>query len=182
MKDGRLNCLLYCEKVDNRPHPTSVQIKYSGNFASAGPSNSPETDVNGTFVVDHRLFFDVFLLPYLQALNQASEIHISNSKIELTNNNGITCGPQYSVGCQPENTPVREIRDSNNEYFKFKLDPNTPYTYKWEQPTSRFSVTDKEDSYTRYWSTKEGGIFGLFTSTKSYNEKCFWYTTNRVEG
>ena len=182
IKEGRLNCLLFCEKVDRRPHPSSVQIKYSGNFAEEGPSKSPDTDVNGTFVIDHRLFFDVFMLPYLQALNQSSEIHISASRISLVAPTGISCGPQFSIGCQPSGTPVMEIRDSNNDYFKFKLDPSTPYTYKWTQPTSKFAVTDREDPYQRYWTSEEGGIFGLFTTTELHSETCYWYTSNTVEG
>lgn len=116
--DGR-NCLLFAEKVQKRPMPGNVWVTWSGNFAP------DDTTKDGTFLLNHEIFIQQYLLPAFQQLNKASEIlHKKNQTFWQDNNDMVRYSTPYTVGKNSDHPKPEDV------FYSFKPEYAAGSTYK----------------------------------------------------
>ncbi|KAK3986940.1 hypothetical protein QBC44DRAFT_247173 [Cladorrhinum sp. PSN332] len=119
--DTSLNCLLYCEMVDNHERPKNLTLNHHGNFVTRGTTLSDSDDqIDGAFVLGYKHFLENYLLPRIKPLNQASDIYVHPvSWLKDARGGGNhTVDWQYSVGSDPEHP------SSNDGVYDYKRYPS----------------------------------------------------------
>ncbi|KAI0454542.1 hypothetical protein F5B21DRAFT_514631 [Xylaria acuta] len=133
--DTSINCLLYCEMVDNHDKPKNLSLNHHGNFVTRGTTlEDADNQIDGAFVLGYRHFVEQYLLPRVQPLNQASDIYVYPvSWLKDPHGGGNhTVDWQYIVGQDPENPgsnssvydykryPTAHVEDDGVAYYEFK--------------------------------------------------------------
>lgn len=130
---GNFNCLVYCENVDDiggpRPLPAQTKLIHTGNLAQ--PAQPSREAIHGSFVMDHRVFLKKFMLPQLQKLCLANELHIVKPELDSSGSGEDWLRPQYSLGRQPEHVPSDQHRSSSSDHYAFKQGTDTN-EFLWE--------------------------------------------------
>lgn len=133
--DTSLNCLLYCEMVDNHERPKNLTLNHHGNFVTRGTTLTDSDDqIDGAFVLGYKHFLESYLLPRIKALNQASDIYVQPVSW-IKDNRGYgdhTVNWEYSVGLDPNHSksndavydykryPAAHVEDNSVAYYEFK--------------------------------------------------------------
>jgi len=142
--NAQLNCLLYCEMVDNRTQPRYPTLdQWHGNFVIPTSNNSLAPD--GTFALSYHHFLELYLLPRLQSLNQASIIdpHIPTYDAETQSIHWT-----YTIGKH------RSYADSTDNYYRFKRKKQGDGRYYYEFLASLPTQAGKEPFYENPGSNK----------------------------
>ncbi|KAH6989990.1 hypothetical protein EDB80DRAFT_897653 [Ilyonectria destructans] len=159
LDDRDYNCLLYCENVDAamgakeiimengeekmvdnvvaRPLPINLKLGHNGNLAEPG-------GIYGSFVMDHRAFTSLFLLPQLQELCLGTYMQVGvPHRVYDPATNSARIHPKYAIGCELDGkSPL-----SADDPF-FKLQRVAESHYRWSQKSVE-SGRDKVYSYTK---------------------------------
>lgn len=131
---GDYNCLLYCENVDlpttggtaARRLPTNTTMSHNGNLAE--PS---QPQILGSFVLDHRVFMQTFLLPQLQELCQATWMQVELPRQYFDEQTQkLSIAPQYAIGCPLQGATAIA---ANHDTFKFKKVSESKYMWEPEK-------------------------------------------------
>jgi len=118
--NAQLNCLLYCEMVDNRTQPQYPTIdQWHGNFVIPTSNNTLAPD--GTFALSYHHFLELYLLPRLQPLNQASIINLHIPTLP-----GEAVAFDYTIGKLPGSV------DSTDNFYGFKRKKQGDGQYYYE--------------------------------------------------
>ncbi|GAB1312347.1 hypothetical protein MFIFM68171_02557 [Madurella fahalii] len=141
-KEGNYNGLAYCETVDCnwvldpltakpvvRPLPAAKKLIHTGNLTLPASNGQPE--ILGSFVMDHRVFLEMFLLPQLQELCQATQLHVGTpSYVVMANQRAFR--PSYALGTELAGNPPRAANDS-----WFKLERQDFGWYRWAKTSHK---------------------------------------------
>ncbi|KAM0517337.1 hypothetical protein ACHAPE_004867 [Trichoderma viride] len=142
---GDYNCLLYCEMVDSkdsnieslpeykaRTPPGQSNLNWSANFAEP---DGPYGEIPGSFVMDHRVFLEVFLLPQLQELCMATKFECG-SAVPYDEDGTHYSRPVWALG-QP--LPGGQRVEASDSSFKFNDMGRCHYqwTFNSESPNNK---------------------------------------------
>lgn len=140
------NCLLYCEKVRDRAMPYQKRLRYTGNLSEPGPHGAGGFD--GSFIVDHRLFMEIHLLPLLKELCVAMQVIPLLPETGTKPDKKDIFRPRFAMGGEPalqedkNKLPDSHVNRGNpkDAYFNFGLvengktrDGKQKYKYEWKK-------------------------------------------------
>jgi hypothetical protein len=135
------NAFLYCEMVEDHDRPKDVVLVKKGNFATQPSTPTSNDQVDGSLVVGSHIFLGRYLLPHLQKMAQASEIHQNGGAF---GDGGLIAYAPKSLGYDPEHTsftdPVFQFVDQNPNRDPNKL--SSYRFYKQNSPQDKFKEQD----------------------------------------
>ncbi|KAK7983147.1 heterokaryon incompatibility protein-domain-containing protein [Apiospora arundinis] len=157
---GNANCLLYLEKVGGASLPDAKQVGFSGNFCHPAAGQLPE--VSGSFVVTQPLFIERFLLPQLQAMNQATTVYVA----PLWGSANGWAFP-YDVGVDPDYPS-----HTSSVYEFHKNSDGTTYVYTRNIDKSKGPINDQNIHSGKTWWQSEhwSKASTTFTQTTGTNK------------
>lgn len=166
----KYNCLLYCETVEpkakhgdtekqKRPFPVPAALKWTGNLAMPEHPVTKQP-VAGSFVLDHRLFFDQYLITELQELCIAAQViplkNLMKTDPNKTGEEACISQAVTAAGGMPDlsEDDKKAFMDNNggqyppkeydHTYFTLKKSASDPWRWEWSQklqsPGSRKEV------------------------------------------
>lgn len=144
------NCLVYAETTGTRGLPDRKLLSYGGNLASP-VTTQEKKEVRGTFVLDHRVFFQTQILQLLQEICMGTMIVALRPLLSPAGD----CFGQFAAGRAPIQSPdLGKGQVSNkyppvlasDEYYQFKLVGERKYEWRdnWVAPGS------KSETYNHY--------------------------------
>ncbi|TPX14889.1 uncharacterized protein E0L32_004998 [Thyridium curvatum] len=143
------NCLVFCEVV-KRKLPVGTRLEYGGNLAEpAGGSSKPA--IPGTFVLDHRLYFEKKILTSLRELCvKTSVIPVYPNMFTDRGSGEQQFQSRYVVGANPNPAslyPGLPDQVASNPTFDFKWESNGHYAWRrtWAAPGSGQEVKTYTD-------------------------------------
>ncbi|CAP67922.1 uncharacterized protein PODANS_1_17947 [Podospora anserina S mat+] len=190
--DTSLNCLLYCEMVDNHERPKNLTLNHHGNFVTRGTTLTDSDDqIDGAFVLGYKHFLESYLLPRIKALNQASDIYVQPVSW-IKDNRGYgdhTVNWEYSVGLDPNHSksndavydykryPAAHVEDNSVAYYEFKkhnIQQCADYAF---DPSSHHKYVHQSDASVKVTWESGGKTFHIAgETTYVYDSK--WCHTN----
>lgn len=131
------NALCYLTVSDFANPPEPAGLSFTGTFV----------DDNAVFCMNRSLFWDKWLLPLLQEINQALEFTPPQSYLATYQGSGgwdVTCAPEFAFGQN------RDHPSKDDSYFAF-------YNYQWQGDEQKSDIAYATGVHTgdnyRAWST-----------------------------
>ncbi|ETS87118.1 hypothetical protein PFICI_00946 [Pestalotiopsis fici W106-1] len=143
------NCLVFCEVV-KRKLPSGARLEYGGNLAEPAEGTA-EPEIPGTFVLDHRLYFEQKILSSLRDLCvKTSVIPVYPDMFTDKSSGEQQFKSRYIVGANPNPAslyPGLPDQVATNPTFDFKLEDKGRYAWRrtWPAPGSGTEVKPYTD-------------------------------------
>ncbi|KAK6341643.1 hypothetical protein TWF696_008712 [Orbilia brochopaga] len=143
------NCLVFCETVLRDLPKAGARLEYGGNLAEPPQQGIPA--IPGTFVLDHRLYFEKKILKPLRELCVATSVIPCYPKMFTDYKTGEQqFQSQYVVGGNPKNSsdyPGLPDQNPSNPAFDFVFEENGKYAWrrKWPAPGSSTEIKTYTD-------------------------------------
>ncbi|KAF3916375.1 hypothetical protein ABW21_db0206232 [Orbilia brochopaga] len=142
------NCLVFCETVLRDLPKAGARLEYGGNLAEPPRQSIPP--IPGTFVLDHRLYFEKKILQPLREACVATSV-IPCWPNMYTDHQGVQrFQSRYVVGGNPDDPsfyPGLPDQKASNPVFDFKLEAPGRYAWRktWPAPGSGTEVKTYTD-------------------------------------
>ncbi|KAF4437659.1 hypothetical protein F53441_12994 [Fusarium austroafricanum] len=166
--DTSLNCLLYCEMVDNNENEEKRKLKtlslaHNGNFVTRGTTIVGGDDqIDGVFALSYKHFLEGYLLPRLQPLNQATDIYVHPVTWKYDNSGQANhkVDWQYSVGLDPEFPRSNHAKFNFNRHPEKHASDNEVAFYKFTKTNFKNDNGHKFDdtSYHKYTHQSDASV------------------------